>query len=64
MPYGANTVLTEHWDVHALENGDRWMVVTIMVEDPANLQLPWLTSMHCKKEPDGAKWDPTPCSAR
>lgn len=64
VPYSANTVLTEYWDVHGLENGDRWMVVTILVEDPAYLQLPWMTSMHFKMERDGGKWDPTPCSSR
>jgi hypothetical protein len=64
VPYSANTVLTEYWDVHRREDGDQWMVVTLVVDDAANLQLPWVTSMHFKKEPDGSRWDPTPCSAR
>jgi len=64
VPYSTNTILTEHWDVHKPENGDEWMVVTIVVDDSANLQLPWITSMHFKKEPDGGKWNPEPCSAR
>ena len=25
---------------------------------------PWVTALHFKKEPNGAKWDPTACSAR
>src|SRR6185503_4371617 len=45
-------------------NNTDWLVVTNVVEDPANLQTPWITSVHFKKEPDGAKWDPTPCSAK
>ncbi len=64
VPYSANTVFTEYWDVHTERNGDQWMVVTNVVNDPANLQNPWITSIHFKKEPDGSKWDPTPCSAR
>jgi transglutaminase/protease-like cytokinesis protein 3 len=44
-------------------NDSQWLVVTNTVDDPANLQIPWVTSVHFKKEPDGAKWDPTPCSA-
>lgn len=64
VPYSANTVFTEYWDVHTERNGDQWMVVTNVVNDPANLQTPWITSIHFKKEPDGSKWDPTPCSAR
>jgi len=64
VPYSANTVFTEYWDVHTQQNGDQWMVVTNVVDDPANLQTPWITSVHFKKELDGSKWDPTPCSAR
>jgi hypothetical protein len=64
VPYSANTVFTEYWDVLAGPNDSQWLVVTNTVEDPANLQTPWVTSVHFKKEPDGARWDPTPCSAR
>jgi len=64
VPYSANTVFTEYWDVLSGPNGSQWLVVTNTVDDPANLQIPWVTSVHFKKEPDGAKWDPTPCSAR
>lgn len=65
VPYSANTVFTEYWDVlTGPPNDTQWLVVTNVVEDPTNLQTPWITSVHFKKEPDAAKWDPTPCSAR
>lgn len=64
VPYSERTVFTEHWDVHTRANGDRWLVVTNIVEDPVYLQLPWSTAIHFKREPDGGKWDPTPCDAR
>jgi hypothetical protein len=64
VPYSAGTVFTEYWDVHAETNGDRWMVVTNIVDDPVYLQAPWITAIHFKKEQDGSKWDPTPCDAR
>ena len=64
VPYSANTVLTEHWVVHREADGSQYLVVTIVVDDPANLQQPWITAMHFRKEPDGTKWDPTPCSAK
>ena len=32
-----------------------------VVEDPVYLTGPLVTSPHFKKEPDGSKWDPTPC---
>jgi hypothetical protein len=64
VPYSANTVFTEYWDIVAGPNASQWLVVTNTVNDAANLQTPWVTSVHFKKEPDGAKWDPEPCSAR
>jgi len=63
VPYSANTVLTEYWNVHRERNGDQWLVVTTMIEDRQNLQVPWLTSPNFKREADGSKWDPTPCSS-
>ena len=35
-----------------------------IVEDPQYLQQPFIVSSQFKKETDGSKWDPTPCSAR
>jgi hypothetical protein len=64
VPYSANAVLTEYWNVHQYRDGTLWLVVTAVVEDPQNLQMPWVTSLHFKKEADASKWDPTPCSAR
>jgi hypothetical protein len=64
VPYGENAVLTEYWDLGTERNGDQWVTITSMVEDRRYLRLPYVTALHFKKEPDGAKWDPTPCSAR
>ena len=63
VPYSANAKFTEYWDVYQEPNGDQWMLVTNVVDDPTYLQIPWITSLHFKKEPDDRKWDPTPCSA-
>ena len=56
-------VLTEHWDLFTLPNGEAWITITSTVVDPLYLRTPWLTALHFKKEPDGSKWDPSPCSA-
>lgn len=64
VPYSANTVLNEYWDLTTAPNGDKWIVITSIVTDPANLQLPFTTALQFKKEADGSKWDPTPCNAR
>ena len=41
--------------------GDQWITVTRVVTDPTYLTMPFITSESFKKEPDGAKWHPTPC---
>lgn len=63
IPYSPDTVVTEYWDLFKPPNGDRWVVITTLVSDPKYLQREWMTSLNFKKEPDGSKWDLTPCSA-
>lgn len=64
VPYSANTVLTEYFDRTNETNGDSWLIVTTIVEDPQYLTGPFYTSTHFKKEPDGSKWSPSPCTSR
>ena len=64
VPYSERAVFTEHWDVHALPNGDKYLVNTNVVDDPVYLQAPFQTAIHYKLERDTSKWDPTPCDAR
>ena len=64
VPYSADAVLTEYWDVSAGPNGDQWITITSTVQDDKYLREPWVTALNFKKERDGSKWDPTPCSAR
>src|SRR3989454_8604422 len=63
VPYSADTKLTEYWDLYKDRSGD-WLVITTLVDDPKYLQLQFVTSSNFKRERDGSKWDPTPCSAR
>jgi len=64
VPYSERAVFTEYLDLHTLPNGDKLLVDTNVVEDPAYLQLPFETAIHYKLERDTGKWDPTPCDAR
>jgi hypothetical protein len=64
VPYSDRAVFTEYIDLQAEANGDQYLVDTNLVEDSVYLQTPWITALHFKKEPDGSKWDPTPCDAR
>ncbi len=64
VPYGDTATITEYFDRHKESNGDQWLTVTTIVEDPKYLTQPFITSTHFKKEADGSKWRPTPCAAR
>ena len=61
VAYSEQTTLTEHWDRVAFPNGDVWLTVSQYVSDPRYLTGEYTTSMHFKREPDGSRWQPTPC---
>jgi hypothetical protein len=65
VPYSENAVVTEYFDVAPLANGGgQFLLVTTRVDDPQYLQQPFIVSSQFKKESDGSKWDPKPCSAK
>jgi len=63
VPYSQDAVMTEYWDVYKRPNGEEWLTITTQIEDPRYLRTPRLTAPVFRKEPDGSKWDQTPCSA-
>ena len=63
VPYSADATLTEYFDLSP-SPGAPILVVTSIVDDPRYLLQSVVLSSHFKKEADGSKWDPTPCSAR
>jgi hypothetical protein len=64
IPYSAKAVVTEYIDRVNEENGDSYLIVKTIVDDPVYLAQPFVTSTHFKKQADASGWDPTPCSAR
>jgi hypothetical protein len=64
VPYSEKTTVTEYWDLLRQRNGDQWLVITTVVDDPTYLSRTWITTLNFKKEPNGSKWDPTPCSTK
>jgi hypothetical protein len=66
VPYGENAILTEYFTRTTEPNGDSWLIVTHIVEDPQYLTQPFIRSTHFKKLPDSvaSSWAPEPCSAR
>jgi len=63
VPYSEHATMTEYFDVAPHPSGGQLLVVTAVVVDPQYLELPYITSANFKKEPDGSRWDPMPCSA-
>jgi hypothetical protein len=61
VPYSEETTVTEYYDRFVAPDGETWMVVTTVVADPKYLTQEYVTSSHFRREPNNAKWDPTPC---
>jgi hypothetical protein len=64
VPYSENAVVTEYFDIAPIPGGGQVLLVTTIVDDPLYLRQPFTVSSQFKKEADGAKWDPTPCTAK
>jgi hypothetical protein len=63
VPYSEAATITEYFHrLPAHPNGDVYMNVVTIVEDPRYLSQPFYTSTHFKLEPDASKFAPTPCA--
>ena len=63
VPYGENASLLEYVDLFKEPNGAALIVWTAVVNDPVNLETPYVISSQFKRQPDASGWDPSPCSA-
>jgi hypothetical protein len=61
VPYSGSTTLEEHFYTFTEPNGDEWLVVTTLIDDPEFLARQHVTTNQYKREPDDSGWDPTPC---
>jgi len=62
VPYSENSSITEYINrLPQLPNGENWLLVITVIEDPKYLTQPFYTSTQFKLEPDGSKFKPTPC---
>ena len=64
VPYGGNAVMTEYFDVVKEPNGDQWLVVKSIVDDPQYLIRSLVRSTHFRKLADASGWNPTSCLTR
>jgi len=61
VPYSGSAVLTEYMNLLNGAQGDAYLALTAMVEDPVYLNQPFVRTYTFKKQPDASGWDPTPC---
>jgi hypothetical protein len=61
VPYSADAKITEQFSLIE-HNGERWLIVTTIVDDPLNLSQPFVTSTNFRKESGQAGWSPRACS--
>lgn len=64
VPYSGNAVVTEYFDRTMEPNGDSWLIVANIVEDPQYLFQPFVTSTHFKRLDGASGWNPSPCTAK
>jgi hypothetical protein len=63
VPYSSDAVLTEYFTTIKEDNGDEYLIVTTMLDDPTYLAGPYVRSAQFRKQKDASGWNPTPCSA-
>jgi hypothetical protein len=63
VPYGGKTTsMKEYWEQHTAPDGSQWLIITTVLNDPVYLADPYVFSPTFRKEADGSKWHPQPCS--
>jgi hypothetical protein len=63
IPYSDKTTVTEYYDLVKEPDGEQWLIVKTIVEDPTYLTRSFITSTNLKKQADATGWNPSPCSA-
>jgi hypothetical protein len=64
VPYSEDAAVTEYFARFAAPNGDEWLMVTTIVDDPRYLTQRYIVSNHFRREPNGGQWNPKACGAR
>jgi hypothetical protein len=64
IPYSGNAVLAEYFVRLVDEDGQEYLAVTTMVDDPQYLVQPYIKTYQFRKQRDATGWNPSPCSAR
>jgi hypothetical protein len=63
VPFSEDAFMTEYYNLIDEEDGSQYLVIQTFVEDPRYLRAHFVRTMQFKREPDGSKREPLPCSA-
>lgn len=61
VPYSADAVITEQFNLLPMPGGGDLLVLTTQVEDPVYLARPFVVSTTFRRETDLSQWTPAPC---
>ena len=63
VPFSENAFVTEYYNLVVEDDGNQYLVIQTFVADPRYLTAHFVRTMQFKREPDGSKRNPVPCSA-
>jgi hypothetical protein len=63
VPFSENAFMTEYYNLIVENDGNQYLVIQTFVADPRYLTAHFVRTMQFKREPDGSKRNPVPCSA-
>jgi hypothetical protein len=63
VPFSEDAFMTEYYNLIVEDDGNQYLVVQTFVADPRYLTAHFVRTMQFKREPDGSKRNPVPCSA-
>jgi hypothetical protein len=63
VPFSEDAFMTEYYNLITEDDGNEYLVIQTFVEDPRYLASHFVRTLQFKREPDGSKRAPVPCSA-
>ena len=63
VPFSEDAFMTEYYNLIVEDDGAQYLVIQTFVADPRYLSRHFVRTLQFKREPDGSKRNPIPCSA-
>jgi hypothetical protein len=63
VPFSEEAFMTEYYNLIVEDDGAQYLVIQTFVKDPRYLTAHFVRTLQFKREPDGSKRTPIPCSA-